>query len=500
MTIRGKAFSGTPVDAALMNPWVTPPPLNERGVILGIDLRTGRVIYFDPWDLKSRELITGLIFLALGERNAGKSSLFIMLVMRLMTRQAGVIDGVPQQMTTRMTTRKALETEEGEGGSVEFKPMNDHLSGIFLDLQSAGGINIFDPRMGMTEFDILETAINICELANNDQPLRNFQPLVLQVAVNKMLRSYGKVASPDVLELVARGLDLTDVSDYFKASNSRALNHFTTALGQQPELAEQLKLETERPANIPAADFERDKMYVSQQLGRVLRGDFGQIFGGEKSLYDVLSQPMVTISMAGLNLKARSLFESMLWKWATTAQLRGDHQLIPGINGADEEHEGLTSLMYTRFWASSVQKARAVRTFDMRAMQYLRQLTEAGSADSEIRALARQIALGVGAYFIGRQPLNDPTVLDEITNLGVSDLNAEFTTQLRTGQFMLKVPGHPGVFFQAQLTPTELRLAKTNQSTDAMNTFVPALTHETLRWREQRYGSVELGALLHETV
>ena len=494
MTIRGKAFSGTPVDAALMNPWVTPPPLCERGIVLGIDLRTGRVIYFDPWDLKAREIITGLIFLTLGERNSGKSSLFVMLVMRLLTRQAGLLRGVPQQMSARMTTRKAMA-----GGSVEFKPLNDHLEGTFIDLQNAGGINLFDPRMGMTEFDILETAINICELANNDQPLTGFQPLVLQVGVNKMLRSYGTVASPDILEVVVRGLDLQDVRDYFNNANSRALKHFTSSLNAQPELATQLKLETSRPANVPAADFERDKMYVSQQLGRVLRGDFGQIFGGENSLYDVLSEPMVTISMAGLNLKARSLFESMLWKWSTTAQLRGDHKLIPGINATDEEYEGLSSLMYTRFWAASVQKARAVRTFDIRAMQYLRQLTEAGSADSEIRSLARQIALGVGAYFIGRQPSNDTTVLDELVGLGVSDLNAEFMTRVRTGQFMLKVPGHPGVVFQAVLTPTELRLAETNQSTDAMNTFAPALTKEMLEQRESQYGSVDLADLLDET-
>lgn len=477
-----------------MQPWVTPPPLNERGIILGIDLRSGRVIYFDPWDLKAREIITGLVFMTLGERNSGKSSLFIMLVMRLMARQAGLIGGVPQQMTTRMTTRKPME-----GGSVEFKPLNDHLEGTFLDLQSAGGINIFDPRMGMSEFDILETAINVCELANNDQPLRNFQPLVLQVGVNKMLRSYGPVASPDILEMVVRGLELKDVREYFNTANNRALHHFTKLLDTQPELSRQLRLETERPANIPGVDFERDKLYVSQQLGRVLRGDFGQIFGGDKSLYDVLSQPMVTISMAGLNLKARSLFESMLWKWTTTAQLRGDHKLIPGINGADEEYEGLTSLMYTRFWASSVQKARAVRTFDIRAMQYLRQLTEAGSADSEIRSLARQIALGVGGYFIGRQPSNDPSVLDEITRLGVSDLNAEFMTQLRTGQFMLKVPGHPGVFFQAALTPTELRLAETNQSTDAMNTFAPAITSEELERRQRENGAVDLNELIEES-
>jgi hypothetical protein len=417
-----------------------------------------------------------------------------MLAMRLMTRQAGLVDGVPQEMTMRTTTRKPMD-----GGSVEFKPLNDHLVGTYLDLQNAGGINIFDPLMGMSEFDILETAINICELANNDQTLRGFQPLVLQVAVSKMLRQYSAVASPDILEVVVRGLELSDVHEYFRLANNRALAHFTTALLDQPKLAEQLKLETERPTTIPLADFEHDKLYVSQQLGRVLRGDFGQIFGGEKSLYGILSQPVVTINMAGLNLKARSLFESMLWKWTVTAQLRGDRQLSPGINGADEEYEGLYSLMYTRYWASSVQKARAARTFDIRAMQYLRQLTEAGSADSEIRSLARQIALGIGAYFLGRQSNDDPTVLNEMTSLGISDLNAEYMTQLRTGQFMLKVPGHPGVFFDAVLTPIELRLAQTNQSTDAMNTFAPALTYADLVRRRKQYGVVDLGDLLEQT-
>ena len=83
MAIYGKSFSGTPEDAALFHPWIASKLPCPRGMPIGLCMRTGRVVYFDPWLLKDMGLITGLIFLMLGVRGSGKTSLLIQLITEL---------------------------------------------------------------------------------------------------------------------------------------------------------------------------------------------------------------------------------------------------------------------------------------------------------------------------------------------------------------------------------------------------------------------------------
>jgi hypothetical protein len=492
MPIRGKAFAGTPEDAALMQPWITPARLNTRGANLGIDARSGRAFWFDPWDLMTRRIITGLLFLTIGVRDSGKSALMIKIILQLMLRQAGQIDGTPQEMTARITTRKPML-----GHEAEMKPLNDYLYGNFVDMNRKGFINIFDPGMLMTEWDLFETAVNICELANNDIRLTGFQPLVLQVAVYRMLSQYSVIASPELLEIVVRGLTEDDVDAYFKNSNSLVLQTLKSTLDENPALLRQLQLEMNKPYALPKNEFEHDKMFVAQQLGRILRGDFGQVFGGVNSLRGVLSDPVTTLNMTGLSLKARALIESMLWKWSTIALTNNRPEMIPGINVADEEHEGVNSLMYMRYWAAYTAKARAFRTFDLRATQFLRQIATAGSADSEIRSLALQILDGVGGYFIGAQRAENESALQDISRLGISDGDLEWLCYSgdtpAPGKFLLKVPGRPTQAFQSLLTPTELRLSQTNQATEGMMQFNPQALLDRAANLTALVGSVNYG-------
>lgn len=483
MTIRGKAFSGTPEDAALVNPWTSPSPLIRQGTPIGTELGTGRVVYFDPWLMQVLRIITGTIFLIIGERDSGKSSLLNMLIMRMMTRQAGVRDGIPQEMRVRITTRKP-----NEGVEVEFKPVNDYLYGNFVDMNRAGLINIFDHKMGMSEWDLLETAVNVCELANNNVLLRDFQPLALQVGVHKMLTQFADIAAPEVLEIATRSLDMNDVDHYFQKSNSRVLTTFDSILTSRPELKKQLQLTMDKPVNVPEQQFRQDAAFVSQQIGRVLRGDFGQVFGGTNSMYDIFTDTVSTLNMTGLNSKARTLIESMLWKWNTTGPAGGR----PGLNIGDEEHEGANSLMYMRFWAADVAKARAFTTLDLRATQFIKQLTEAGAEGSEIRSLARQIAMGVGGHFIGRQP-NDENALDDVRALGLAEHDVYFTTQLKVGQFGFKVPNRPVIFFQTILTPTELDLSETNQASKGMMETIPVMSLAEIEERSRQAGWLQAG-------
>jgi len=465
-------------------------------------MRTGRVVYFDPWLLKDMGLITGLIFLMLGVRGSGKTSLLIELITELIARQAGIDKktGYPNEMNVRITTRKANMgneddeelDEDDENSEAEFKATNDFLYGNFVDINQQGFINIFDPKMGMSEWDLLETGVNVCELANNEVPLINFQPLALQVGVHKMLTQFSAIASPEVLEVATRTLTMYDLENYFFRSNSEVLGTFDKVLAQQPELKAQLGVTMNKPHNVPKQEFLHDAGFVSAQMGRVLRGDFGHVFGGTNSLHDILSDTVTTLNMTGLNSKARTLVESMLWKWNTIAMTRKDYGLIPGINIGDEEHEGAESLMYMRYWAQNVAKARAYRTADFRATQYRKQLTEAGSEGSEIRAKANQINTGIGAHFIGRMADIDSAV-EDLSGFGVAEHDIMNTVDYGPGQFGFLIPGQPIFPFQALLTPTQFELARSDQATESMMEFMPVMSFEHIQERERQVGFVQLG-------
>lgn len=487
MRTKMRPFKTIPKATALFTPFIAPGHPNLHGIPLGRDLRTDALLYFDPWLLKAEGLIHSTIFLILGDKGFGKSTLQKALVMRLLALQAGVVDGVPQDMRARIHDRKHIE------GHAEYQAVTGALHSIVYELNRVGLVNILDPLMGMDEADLVEVGINVCE-AVNKAPLQGFQPLAVQVGVNKMLLEAPDATSPELLEVTLRGLTLQDINQYFAASNQRTLRSFKETLADRPEFLRQLKLTMDRPHHIPEVEFQRDATLVSSYLGRLLRGDYGRIFGGRNSLRAALTDPAATWDWTGVNDNARTLLAAMLWKWTGVAQANNDLDLIPHVNIGDEEHEAFRILIYLRFLSDTVKKARSLRTADFRSTQYITALTGAGSEDSEIRNLAQGIVMGTGGYFIARPPSNNEAELEHLSRLGISNLDIEFLTTAPVGCFGFKLPDRPLVLFQLFLTPFEAELMATDQATTFMTTRIPVWDSVELERRAGQHGAVQLGA------
>ncbi|HVS58592.1 MAG TPA: hypothetical protein VHD60_02510 [Candidatus Saccharimonadales bacterium] len=476
MATIGRVFMGTPESAAMMQPWISPAPLCYTGIPLGIDLRTRRIVYFDPWMLKRDGFINATLFLVEGEKGGGKSTLMKSLGVRLSMMQAGInpMNSEPQFMRVRVHDRKP------EDGEPEYKRLTDFLHSQIVSLNRSASINLFDPAMKMDEADLLETAVNVCEMASG-QPLRGFPLLALQVGVYRMLTEFAEAASPEILEHILRGLNSTDIGSYYWAHNERVAAQLQTKFSSESPIVKAL-LGNVGHHNIPAQEFERDAALVASYIGRILRGDFGHIFGGQESLRDMLSQPMVTFDWTGLNEKARSMLAAMMWKWQTVALANNDLDLIPHISFRDEEHEAFRNLMYVRFMADSVTKARAYHTAEFISTQDELKLTTSGEEGSEIRRLTESIRRGIDTRFITRLPQDD-AVLHHMSQLGISDLDLHMLTRLPVGCFGLKVPDRPILFFQHILTPSEYPLIQTDSANTRMTVRTPVLsTDELQRW------------------
>lgn len=490
----GLAFIGDPRSAALWNPWGAPAPVSPFGAPLGVELHTHRALWWHPWYMQHRRIIPSTVGSVEALKNAGKTALMIALGLRTMQLQAGVYDGTHRDMRTLINSRKQ------EDGADEYSKMTEYLYSPTYNLNQAASINPIDERMyrdnegNIDELSLLEVLVNICELLKVD-PLINHEPLVLQVAVHKVVKQLQGIMSPDVLDVVIRGLSMDDLTDYFFDSNEQLMQRFKAELKDRPEMLKTLQLALERPPNIDEVEFRADAGRVAGYMSRMLRLDYGHIFGGNNSIYDILAQPVSTLNWSGVPDKARTLLEALFFKWEVMALSRGDMSLIPHIKLNDEEGEGITNLMHARFFSQYVNKARGQHTFDLRAFQSGLQLTQVGAAGSELRSLAENIERGMSFHLIGQQQASDGASLHRLSQLGLSDQDVMYSTVLDVGQFGLVVPHRefPVTWFQLALYPTERRLIEGNAASKKMLAMIPALSLGEFQRRSELIGAKVFG-------
>jgi type IV secretory pathway VirB4 component len=436
-----KRLVGTPWDAALTQPFVGSALPRMPGVPLGVYTQLKSPFIFDPYWAHRLEIVNSQVFLITGNKNAGKSTLMKTIALRLGGRRGRDLgDGRTQQMRLRINDRKIEDRDP------EFLQVVEHLEGEVLQLNRHASINVFDPKMEMGQLDVVEAAVNICEMVSGISPLPRFQNLALRVGVWKMLKEREREASPEALEAKLLGLGMDDVVDYYHETNPDATR-----------------------INITDALFQEDAMICAMNMGELLHGSFGGIFGGHRSLRDALSSHVLLLDWTGVPEKARTLLAAMLWKWQEIAQRRGDHELIPDLFFSDEEHQALRNLMYVRFMSASLKEARALRTAFFMSTQHETDLTMAGDPGTEIRRLSESIGLSIGGRFIAQQP-EKQEILDLYRDLGFSEPDAKSLPALRKGYFFFHAPNYPPVPFRLDLTATEKELVKTDSAVRSMTT------------------------------
>ncbi len=497
MAMRAQTFPGTPATSVLWQPWIAPGQLLARigGVPLGPDLRTHELVVIDPPMLQQMRIIHSMIINIFGEKDGGKTTLMRTLCVRLMRLQAGLHRGEPVPMRGRIHSRKpeGVETdgdtpdEDQVSEESEYKALSDCLHSEVFSPAKMGSVNLFDPRMNMRYADLLQEAINLCELMG-ETILSGIEPFVLQIGVWKMQQQFKAFAAPQLLQSVVMTLDPdTDVDAYFDATNGDMLKDFEDELLEDPDLAVQLKATMSRPRNINKQDFMDAAGKVAAYLSQVTHGVTGSIFRGTGSLYDIMSGDMTTIDWDGVDGKARSALSSMLWKWQ---ELNPD--LRPHINLNEEAGIWLRSLMEARYQFNYVKRARAYQTIDISSTQYRSDISNIGAPGSELRSLGEGILLGSGLQLFTRQPEND-AVLNDLSQLGISDLDLEFMTNLPVGCFGIKAPKRSISFFQLALTKEDWKYNHGNQATASMINRQNVWDNQKFVERAERRGIKRIG-------
>ncbi|HEY8886148.1 MAG TPA: hypothetical protein VIM31_01460 [Candidatus Microsaccharimonas sp.] len=462
---------------ALWQPWIAPTHMQHLGFLLGFNLRTGKKVHLFPWTMPTNSTTCQIE----GEKNAGKSTFMKTVVPRALGFQARDVYGEPTLMRARLNARKS------ERGVSEIAPLSDALHAKVYDLNESGGINLFG--LFVEETDIIEVTINVVQEVKGGY-LGEKVSLAIMVAVRHMMKQMKNIASPSVLEQVLRYLTVDDFVAYHKENRANVLTQFESELKDRPTLRNQLQI-SNNELNV-ASEYVSAAIVAADCLAQLLYGNYGNVFKGNNSLYDVLSDQLTTLNWENLPSNAQTVLEAVLMKAESAAIVMSKNKqegakdlskIIPHINMSDEEGGAMKSLMHARFAADRQNKSRAYPTADFRAVQYYSQVTEAGADGSEIRGLAKEIELGVGYRIIFRQP-NDTDFLHRFSRLGMSDPDVEFLPQLGQGQAALWVRDQPPLFFQHVVLSTDHSVIQTNSARSSMADPTP-LT-ENLVYNERR--------------
>ena len=89
MGINASVFSGPTDLLAMGHPFCSVAYNETDGIPFGIDVRSGAIVYFDPWLLKNAGLINSAFGMLLGPKGHGKSATMKILALRLMLIAAG---------------------------------------------------------------------------------------------------------------------------------------------------------------------------------------------------------------------------------------------------------------------------------------------------------------------------------------------------------------------------------------------------------------------------
>lgn len=466
--IRGSVMVGPTNLMALNHPFITPIYNKVPGMPIGIDTRSREVVCVDPWYLKNAGIINSAFGMILALKGEGKSSILKILTTRLMSLAAGY-----------QFMRVSINDYKPEGRASEYGLLTEQFRSkqFYINQMS---VNPLEARLFMSsdeevyELGMLNIVEMICEFVHGDRLLGHYAT-ALRVAMSVVLREYAQpMWSLHLLEKVCRSLSEEQIQVYFSSLDgilrqqmSDRLVRISDAHIKQSQY-ERINQIASQKTNANAVDIQQGGMYVSSLLSRVLHGKYGHMFGTKHSLYEMLTQRVVTQDWRGIDPEAEMLMRTLLTQIKMSAIENNRLDLLPHIELDDEKHKSMDNIVYARGHSFFSEIARGTHTCNLSATHRLNSIRK-GGVGSELYNLGETIINNLGFVLIGRQN-NHPEVLRELQErYSLSRSDTELLPRLPKYTFGYKAGEEEKIrFMRVFATPAELPLLGTDSSTDRM--------------------------------
>ncbi len=505
MAINASVLSGSTNLMAMGHPFAGPtgPYTKDKktglytpvgGIPIMIDSRTREVIVFDPWLLKQAQIIHSAFGIVLGPKGHGKSSLLKIIANRLCLLTAGYD-----------MMRVSINDYKPEGSSSEYERFTRHMRSTPFIIRNMR-VNPFEARLfmipggGTYELAILRIAEILFEFVNQ-APATGANAEAVRVGVSKMLRYDAQYWSPELLFSSLRSLDDNDITTYQGQLRDKLRSQMLARLESveiksgfvRDDLNLQVSAIDETGDNLQFNEIKQAGIYMSQQLGNILHGSYGSMFGSDHSLYDMLTQRAATKDWRGVSRDAETLMRIIDTEIKVAAIETNRTDLLPHIELDDEKHKSMGNLVYARSHSHFSEIARGTHTCNLSATHRLRSIRRGGSA-SELYDLGNTIIDNLGFAFIGKHEINDPGLAEICERYDLSEIDKQLIPTLPDYTFGLKLGNQRIRYGRVFALPSEMKFLGTDSATDRMADRPGVIQPEQLEKFARENGIVYIGA------
>lgn len=501
MAINASVLSGSTNLMAMAHPFVGPTGPYDKatgqpvgGVPIMIDIRTREVIVFDPWLLKLAAIIHSAYGIVLGPKGHGKSSLLKILANRLCLLTAGYD-----------MLRVAINDYKPEGSASEYALLTKHMrSKVFAIAMMR--VNPFESRLFVApgkethELAILRIAEILFEFINGI-PSVGANAEAVRTGVAKMLKRDPIFWSPELLFDCLRTLDDADIADYQATLKIKLVDEMNGRLERvresnravREDITDQINSVRETGSNLRYDEIKQAGIFMSQQLGNILHGSYGSMFGNEHSLYDMMTQRVATLDWRGVGKQAEALMRIILTEVKVAAIETNRLDLLPHIELDDEKHQSMGNLVYARSHSYMSEIGRGVHTCNLSATHRFRSIRRGGMG-SELYDLGNTIIDNLGFAFIGKHEVTDPGLAEICERYDLSETDRGLIPMLPDYTFGIKLGNQRMRYGRVFALPSEMGFLPTDSATDRMTTRPGVIQPEQLAEFARRNGIAYIGA------
>lgn len=460
-----RMYSGTSDVTAHFNPWTqNAPVLMREGGFVGFQRGTGTPVFINPQGNVAEGLVKSGNIAIIGPKRIGKDTLCKCLATILGGMQAGVkADGTHIVPSTWVYD---LKREAGRGEWTKVAKFYRKDSTVFA---KDGRFNLTAHHDGVTA-DHHAQLINLVLRAQTGLQPTSYQLLGLQMVIDR----FHEFEAPFDPSMVAHHMHRLTKAD-LKAYMDNGLDDFKERYAERMRTDEKFArfmapVFMEAPSIVLHEDlFNRFRQevvdYASALIGLTTIAEYGKIWTGTDSIYDLMGRRLCHWDLNGLNELASNSMELALEfaQRVLSGEGEGDSPLMPHYVFYDEQGSALTSEPHAALRAEMSRKKRATKGIEFSVYQEFDAPLKIGDAGSALREHGRTIYEGTDAFLISQIP-DDDDIKDLIVRKGATDYEAYVMTKQEQGQWAFLAKGYAVEFFDHYVSSVQLPLIDTESA------------------------------------
>jgi hypothetical protein len=382
----------------------------------------------------------------LGNRDCGKTAAAKVFAYRSAAFEIG---------STGFRIRPSTDDTRANAGEGEYKSWAQALGSDYTDL-SRYSLNIIDRKMGMSIKEQAFILRSTLRMSTGD--LTPTERLALRSATGIANIEAGDDLTHNDVGIVVSSMKFDEHLKYLRQGrSSRNRLRFV----DNPDHPINRRLEDF--SNLSARNFQRACQSVAEKF-EILAEEYGDIFGGQNSMYSLLSQPVVALDFTSLDEDTLPLVEMLFWTWRNAAIRRHDYRLMALVEIHDENWKRWQSKVWGKNMIAHLKKIRGSGATVIKNMHRPSDILQVGNEGSVEYGQAVTGLRETDIWMIGQTPRSEFDQLARYVRLPQDKLDRLPTAD--PGEFVVVIGDKvkPFTIRLDDLTTKEMGFIESNQA------------------------------------